>query len=563
MVGLKEAMIKKILLYLFFFLLSFIPTRTLLHEGIPYSHDGNNHVVRFANYYLAIKEFQFPPRLGPNLLNHYGYPVFNYNYPLANIISLPFTILNFNYQTTFKIINFAFVFLGITGAYYFARSKKFSKKSSLFATLVFTLTPYLTTSIIVRGNIGEVMALGLFPWIFYFLERIKNEKDELINSNFFFLFLCLNLLFLAHNIAAFFGSALIIFYLFFFFARDWQKWKKFILIFLLAFFASLWFWLPAMIEKNLVTMDNVDLTVNYYKHFPTLKQLFSIPINFGYSIWGSVDSMTYGIGTVALIILLLIFIYLLKNKKADKTFFLLSVLLIVFQLSFTKNIYDLVPFAKFIQFPWRLSLLLTVTLIPLSATIFQFLEKKWKIIFMFVCILQTYQVLSLKAADYIMMKDVDYEFFSGTTSVNHENKPKTFRYEELGDWERTPEIIEGKGNIEVKVWRGSIRSYELHLVSDATIIEPTAYFPGWQTKVKNLNEDNSWKKVEYIDNQVIKGRLAYQLKSGDYLVKSRFTQQTCPRLLGNTLSALTLLFVFMLLIKWKKEVKKSKKSKNC
>ena len=117
--------------------MSFLPTKSLFHQGLPVSHDANNHVVRFANYYQAVKEFQLPPRWGGNLLNHYGYPVFNFNYPLANLISLPFSFLDFNYQTTFKIINFVFVFLGISGSYYFAKSKKFSKKSSLFAATVF------------------------------------------------------------------------------------------------------------------------------------------------------------------------------------------------------------------------------------------------------------------------------------------------------------------------------------------------------------------------------------------------------------------------------------------
>ena len=562
MAKLKGLMIKKILLYLSFFLLSLISTRSLFHQGLPVSHDANNHVVRFANYYLAIKEFQFPPRLGPNLLNHYGYPVFNYNYPLANIISLPFSILNFNYQTTFKIINFAFVFLGITGAYYFSRSKKFSKKASFFSAAIFAVTPYLLTSIIFRGNIGELMALGIFPWIFYFLERIKSEKDKLINSNFFFLFIFLNLLFLAHNIAAFFGSALIIFYLFFFFAKDWQKWKKFILVFLLAFAASLWFWLPALLEKNLTIMDSVDLTVNYYRHFPNLHQLLSLPISFGYSYWGNVDSMSLGIGALSILTLFLSLVLLLRKRADNKVFYFLSFLLFLFQLPFTKFIYDLIPFADYIQFPWRLSLLLAITLIPVSAEIFKFTNKSGKRLLILILFFQIIQVFSIKAVDYEFFNNVDTNFSVISTSTNKENIPKAFTYEYFNESNPSLEIINGEGTSVINKWRGSLRSYELHLVSDAIIVEPTAYFAGWQTKVKNLNEDNSWKKVEYIDNQVIKGRLAYQLKSGDYLVKSRFTQQTWPRLLGNTLSALTLFFVFMFLIKWKKEVKKSKKSKN-
>lgn len=55
------------------FLLLFKP---YLHTGFPYTHDGENHLARFANYKLALKEGQFPPRWAPNLMNHSGYPVF-------------------------------------------------------------------------------------------------------------------------------------------------------------------------------------------------------------------------------------------------------------------------------------------------------------------------------------------------------------------------------------------------------------------------------------------------------------------------------------------------------
>lgn len=552
-------MIKKLFLTLFFLILSFVSTKTLFHQGIPVSHDANNHVVRFANYYLAVKEGQFPPRLGPNLLNHYGYPVFNFNYPLANIISLPFSILGFNYQTTFKIINFAFVFLGIAGAYFFAKSKKFSEESSLFATAVYAFTPYLVNTIVFRGNIGEVMALGIFPWIFYFLEKIKAEKEQLINQNFFYLFLFLNLLFLAHNIAAFFGSVLIIFYLLFLFGKNWQKWKKIILVFVLAFGASLWFWMPAMLEKKLTIMDDVDLTVNYYKHFPNIKQLLETPISFGYSYWGNVDSMSFGIGAIAVIILTLVLINLFQKEREDKTFYLLSLILLAFQLPFTKPIYDLLPFFEFIQFPWRLSMLLAVTLIPVSAAIYQKLNKNWKKILLFVILLQGLQLFFIRAVDYQIYNNEDILFSTITTSTNKENIPKNFTYEYFQNSRGSLEIIEGIGESKIEKWRGSTRTYQLFLETDATIVEPTAYFAGWQTKVKSLDdEDANWTKKEFVDDEIIQGRLAYQLEAGNYLVKSRFTQQTWPRIVANSLSVLILFFIFGLFLKWRKEIKSCK-----
>jgi len=557
---------KKITLLIFIFLLTFISTKALFHKGVPVTHDGNNHIVRFANYYIALKEFQFPPRLAPNLVNHYGYPAFNFNYPLANILSVPFTVLGLHYQFTFKFLLFASVFVGLLGAYQFLTEKKFEKKAILFSLFVFALTPYLITSMIFRGNIGEVMAWGIIPWIFYFLEKIKNQNSKkIVDINFLFLTFFLILLFLSHNITALFASGSIIFYLFFVFAKDLFKWKKFIFSFILAFGASLWFWLPALLEKNLTILDDVDLTLNYYKHFPSLKQLLAIPIEFGYSYWGRVDTMTFGLGALQILLLFLSIIYLLKIKNFKKSkenliFFILLLLTFIFQLPFTKTIYDIVPFVDFIQFPWRLSLLFSIVLLPVSATLYQHLNKNWRKLFFILIILQSLQFLNLKAIDYRNKDRVDYEFFGDTTSVNKENLPKTFTYQGFADWEATAEIKEGQGKVVVDKWRGSQRFYQLNLETDALIIEPTADFAGWQTKVKNLDNDGDWENIDYIDNEVIQGRIAYQLRAGNYQVRTRFTQKTWSRLIGNSVSALSLTIFSFLFFKWRKDIKKSNKT---
>jgi hypothetical protein len=333
----------------------------------------------------------------------------------------------------------------------------------------------------------------------------------------------------------------------------------------LAFGASLWFWLPALLEKNLTILDDVDLTLNYYKHFPSLKQLLAIPIEFGYSYWGRVDTMTFGLGALQILLLFLSIIYLLKIKNFKKSkenliFFILLLLTFIFQLPFTKTIYDIVPFVDFIQFPWRLSLLFSIVLLPVSATLYQHLNKNWRKLFFILIILQSLQFLNLKAIDYRDKDKVDYEFFGDTTSVNKENLPKTFTYQGFADWEATAEIKEGQGKVVVDKWRGSQRSYQLNLETDSLIIEPTAYFAGWQTKVKNLDNDGDWENIDYIDNEVIQGRIAYQLEAGNYQVKTRFTQKTWPRIIGNSVSALSLTIFSFLFFKWRKDIKKSKKT---
>ena len=60
-------MLKKISPTLFFFIFILIYFLPYFRVGLPVTHDGENHVARFAQYYLALKQGQFPPRLAPTL----------------------------------------------------------------------------------------------------------------------------------------------------------------------------------------------------------------------------------------------------------------------------------------------------------------------------------------------------------------------------------------------------------------------------------------------------------------------------------------------------------------
>lgn len=541
---------KKVLKILFFLLLTLISCRYFFHIGVPVTHDGNNHLVRFANYKIAVRELQIPPRIAPNLVNGYGYPVFNYNYPLTNILSLPFSILNIHYELAFKIIISSFVFIAFVGANLFLKTKNFSKSSRVFALIVFALNPYILTSIIFRGNIGEIMAWGILPWVFYLLEKIRNEKI-FFSKNLFLLILCLSALFLAHNVIAFFASILIIFYLAFTYWHNWGAWKKFILSFAWAFTIALWFWLPAIMEKNLVNLDAVDLSLNYYKHFPSLAQLLRLPIEFGYSYWGQVDSMSFGLGAIQLLIIFLAGIYLFKNKaKKNLVFFIALFVLIIGQLQIARPLYEIIPFANFIQFPWRLALLSSIVLLPISALIFNSAKKPLKIFLILVIILQFSQFLQVQAIDYRHKNQIDYDADPDTTSVNRENMPKTFVFEYFGEKKDPIFILSGQGKIDIKSLSGSSRHYFLELEEESIIVESTAYFPGWET---TLNDE----RINYLNNEVIGGRIAYKLESGKYEIKTRFTQKTWPRLIANSASALGLITFFSFgFYLWRKDKRK-------
>ena len=167
--------------------------------------------------------------------------------------------------------------------------------------------------------------------------------------------------------------------------------------------------------------------------------------------------------------------------------------------------------------------------------------------------MQLIQFGGVKPIDYRHKNQIDYDADAGTTSVNQENMPKEFTFAFFGKKEAPVLIVKGAGIVSIKNFFGSYRNYSLELSEKSTIVESTAFFRGWQTKVNG-------KKISYLDNDVIGGRIAYELEAGNYQVSSRFTQRTWPRLIGNGISAIALvIFLISLFFCWRQKDRKNKK----
>ena len=59
-------------------------------SGFFPTHDGEWAVVRLAEMYREIKDFQFPARFSGYLNFEYGYPLFNFAYPMPYYFGLIF-----------------------------------------------------------------------------------------------------------------------------------------------------------------------------------------------------------------------------------------------------------------------------------------------------------------------------------------------------------------------------------------------------------------------------------------------------------------------------------------
>ncbi len=179
-------------------LLAAAVTRVYWGATFPYTHDGSNHLARFANYAAALREGQFPPRFAPYLNSGFGFPVFNYNYPLANILAVPFIAFDLNPEKVFALIALGGMSVGVASAYLGLR-RYFSRSATIFGTLLYVFSAYNVTNIVFRGGIGELMAYSLTPLAFLALDSWQRTHQR---SAWFGGVVALTALLLAHNVLA-------------------------------------------------------------------------------------------------------------------------------------------------------------------------------------------------------------------------------------------------------------------------------------------------------------------------------------------------------------------------
>jgi len=380
-----------ILLIIFFSIPALIP---LLLPGFFEPHDLHH----FADIYQmaqSIVATGFPPRIGPDFLYGFSYPLFNFYYVL------PFYLGAFVYFLTGSVIaGFKFVFLfiallGSIGMYLFSR-KYVSKISSLVASILFLYTPYRAVQFYVRGAMGEALALSLSTFVAFSLVSLVRKPN---NKNLFFFSITLSFFILSHNyLFLLFAPFFVLLFLFEVFnvkKVDLQKvFKKTTLGAFFSILITSYWWMPAFLEYKLVSSQT---PFNYIDHFPFIKQLIIPSWGYGSSHWGPYDEISFQIGVVNLIIvslfLVVLFTKLFNSKNTIKPIYFWAIgsfLVSIFMMNIRSNfLWKILPFTNFIQFPWRF-LIFTTFFSSLIAGFFidELIKKKiLKYIFSFVLIL--------------------------------------------------------------------------------------------------------------------------------------------------------------------------------
>jgi len=558
-------MIKKLSKYTPLFvvvILSIFPLFDLFHAGLPNTHDGQDHLARIANFYLALSDGVLVPRWAGNLNWGFGHPILMFLYPLPSYAASIFHFIGLNYIDSLKIVFvLSFIFSGV-GMYLWIR-KIFGIYAGITAAVLYMFAPYRFVNLYVRGAIGEHVSFAFIPFVLFFITNLLTDKKitkrklvlNILGISFFTgaLILSHNALSILFLLFTFFYAAILAFYN--------KKVKQFIIVIfgiIYGFLLSAFFWLPAFMEGKYTLRDIVTGNSEYALRFVDPFKIF-IP-SWSYGITGQL-SVQIGVVHIALILISIFALVKFKNNIINKKIFIVTFIFFAFSLFMMVKESNFIwasfsTLQKF-QFPWRFLSLTVLSSALLGSYFLTFVKKRnhFVIIFIILCTAIFFFYSTYWKANGFLIKDDGFfnKVYYGTTDTGESGPIWSIRFME--EEALSPiEVISGRALIQEE-FRSSVRHKYLVVAQERSQIrENTLYFPGWSVYVDGRKLDIS--EIEFQDAKN-RGVMTFFVDAGEHNMELVFTD-TKLRMMANAISLLS--FIVLLTLALIGFVKKNEKN---
>lgn len=532
-----------------------------LFKAPYFTHHDDIQIIRLDQMNKCIRDRQIPCRWVPDLGGLYGYPLFNYYGPLPYYFGGIFYLITGSLLISAKIM-FATAFLGSFIFMYLLTRKFWGELGGSLSALLYSYAPYHAVDFYVRGAMGELWALMLFPAIFWALLKLSEKRNL---SNVLLLSPILAALFLSHNLSTMIFMPVVLIFGIFLYPRIrsrafiWLSLGSLLLGILLASF----YLIPMAVEKNLVHVDTT--TVGYFsytEHFKGVKKLFlERSWGWGSSVrevpQGAKDGLSYQIGWVHILgwVLALICAKLLwkKNNWSSRLIFLFSILTVtgIFMIHpRSEFVWKIFEPLKFLQFPWRFLSLVIFFISIVSGSIMVCANKRKRLIWWTgVLLVVALNFLYFQPEKFLQVSDRDY-----LTGENWVKQIKRSIYDYLPIYAKEPpaELAGSRyevlaGDVQIRNFKEGTNWIEFDAQVDShTIIRLSQYyFPQWRFTAngKELN-------VEYENNNL--GLMNFILGKGNYHIQGRL-YDTPIRTVSNLLTVIGIaVYVLLFFLKFKR-----------
>lgn len=533
------------------FLFGLFLTATLLWPLFTapfFSHHDDVQVIRLHQMDKCFKDLQIPCRWVPDLGGMYGYPIFNYYAPLPYYFGEIVYLLTGSLLISVKVM-FALSFLGSFIFMYLLARRFWGEIGGSFSAIFYSFAPYHAVDFYIRGAMGEMWGLLFFPALLWAVFRL-HDKPKIINLLLTSIFVAA--LITSHNLSAFIFLPVVLILIIILFFKDRQI--KFIWFamasVILGLFLSAFYTLPMIFEKNLVHVDSTTSGYFYFtEHFKGIKRLI-LDQRWGYGSsvrevpGGERDNISFQIGTAHLIGWLLSLFslkFLWKTNRQTALLIIFSSIVILLSIYMINprsvSIWKMIEPLKFLQFPWRLLMLIILFISFVSGSIFLYLKSSRAKLWVFFSLIGTVVLLNFsyfRPEKFIQISEKEL-----LTGKNWDRQIKRSILDYLPKSAKEPpaeladkryEIVTGEAKVYDFKEGSNWISFKMETSGHTIIKLSQYYFPDWKIRVNNEEI-----KFNYKNNHL--GLMNFILGKGSYQIEARL-YNTPIRTMANFLTIL-------------------------
>lgn len=508
-------LVEKYFGFILIIVLGLVPLAALFNQGLPLTHDGQDHVARIANFYLALSEGSIVPRWAANLNWGYGHPILMFLYPMPSYLASLFHALGFPLVDAVKIVfGGAFIISGI--CMYLWLREFLGGAAGIAGGVLYMFAPYRFIDLYVRGAIGEHVAFIFPPLILFFLLKSAKNTGNLIY--FCGAAVALAGLILSHNAISLMFLPFIIFYSIF---LIWNSKNKLEVSFqhvgavILGFCLSAFFWIPAFAEGKYTLRDIVTGT-DPLSRFVSFSDLVYGPWNYG-----GTGSFSVQVGILHLLLVLLfpiVVLLLLKRNKSHLVFYVVTAAFfatsIFIMLPVSKPVWQAITTLQKFQFPWRFLTVSVFASAVLGAFFVYAIKKSGKLALVGIVLLALFLSRDYwKPRDYLLKQEGFYKsVYNGTTDTGESAPIWSVRFMEKRP-KAPAEVIAGTGVVSEISRSSTHRKYQIDAATKIRVRENTLYFPGWRVYV----DGERYNGVQFQD-PANRGLMTYYVQPGKHTV---------------------------------------------
>ena len=344
----------------------------VVRRGFTVGHDAGAHITYTYLFHRAIGEGQFPVRWVEGVRPGHSQPLFNFYQPgLYYIVELVHLLV----PSLAWSLKLAVVGAWALGALFvYLLFERIGRLPALLASSLFACSPYLLLDVFVRAAFPELVAIAVAPGLLWALDRaiVDGGRWQLAAAA------CLTALALLCHLptflvfSPFFAAAIVTGLI--------SPGRRHCALLAVAAFAlgaglSAFYVLPALEELRYTRI--AELTSNYFdyhRHFVEPRQWFHYEWGYGPSTEGTHDQMSFQIGVAQLIAMAggVVALVLAISRKAPAAWRIAGWLLAIATALFLTTpgsvaLWDATPQLAYLQFPWRLLMVVTVAAGALGA----------------------------------------------------------------------------------------------------------------------------------------------------------------------------------------------------